>query len=101
MNPCPCGYLGHPDRECNCTPAQIARYRARISGPLLDRIDLHLEAPALPKEDLTGLATGETSAQVRGRVSAAREFQRARQGCLNARLSPAIRTGIVVRTRRA
>ena len=89
MNPCPCGYLGHPERECNCTPAQIARYRARISGPLLDRIDLHLEAPALPKEDLTGLATGETSAQVRGRVSAAREFQRARQGCLNARLSPA------------
>ena len=89
MNPCPCGYHGHPERECRCTPQQIARYRARISGPLLDRIDLHLEAPSLPKEDLTAAAKGETSAAVRERVTAAREFQRARQGCLNARLSAA------------
>ena len=89
MNPCPCGYHGHPERECKCTPVQIARYRSRISGPLLDRIDLHLEAPALPKEDLTGAATGESSAQVRARVTAARDFQRARQGRLNARLSAA------------
>ena len=89
MNPCPCGYLGHPERECRCAPNQIARYRSRISGPLMDRIDLHLEAPALPKDELTGLATGETSAQVRERVCAAREFQRGRQGGLNARLSAA------------
>ena len=89
MNPCPCGYQGHPERECRCTPTQVARYRSRISGPLIDRIDLHLEAPALPKEDLTGLAKGETSAQVRGRVAAARDFQHARQGGLNARLSAA------------
>ena len=88
MNPCPCGYLGDPEGRCRCTPDQIARYRNRISGPLLDRIDLHLEVPRLPPEVLAAPPDprAETSAQVRARVSAARERQLRRQGCPNSAL---------------
>jgi magnesium chelatase family protein len=80
MNPCPCGFLGHYTGRCRCTPEQVARYRNRISGPLMDRIDLHIEVPAVPESDLATKQPGETSARVRERVSAARARQIARQG---------------------
>ncbi len=86
MNPCPCGYLGHPSGRCRCTPEQVARYRGRLSGPLLDRIDLHVEVPALPEADLTAAGSGEPSEVVRARVAAARDRQLARQGKPNALL---------------
>jgi magnesium chelatase family protein len=78
MNPCPCGYLGDSKHECRCSPAQIQRYRARISGPLLDRIDLHVEAPALSLTELRSDRAGESSAAMRGRVEEARQVQLAR-----------------------
>ena len=84
MNPCPCGFLGHYSHRCRCTPDQIARYRARISGPLLDRIDLQIEVPAVAPEDLARSASGDASARIRSRASAARERQLARQGTPNA-----------------
>jgi magnesium chelatase family protein len=87
MNPCPCGYLGHPNGRCRCTPDQVARYRRKISGPLLDRIDLQIEVPDVPQEDLAGGATGEPSAAVRERVATARERQLIRQGKPNAALA--------------
>ena len=87
MNPCPCGYLGHPSGKCHCSPEQVARYRGKLSGPLLDRIDLHIEVPALPQDELTSVQAGEPSAKVRARVTAARERQLARQEKPNARLS--------------
>jgi len=87
MNPCPCGYLGHYNGRCRCTPDQVARYRSRISGPLLDRIDLQIEVPALPQEDLTGNAGGESSATVRMRTTTARERALARQHKPNTRLA--------------
>lgn len=79
MNPCPCGFLGHYNNRCRCTPDQIARYRGKISGPLLDRIDLHIEVPALQEDELLGPAAGESSQLVRERVEAARQRQLARQ----------------------
>ena len=87
MNPCPCGYLGHPAKPCRCTPESIARYRGKISGPLLDRIDLILEVPALSAAELTQATPGEPSAAVRERVLAARERQQRRQGKSNALLN--------------
>ena len=87
MNPCPCGYLGHPAKPCRCTPESIARYRGKISGPLLDRIDLIIEVPALSAAELTQAAPGEPSAAVRERVLAARERQQRRQGKSNALLN--------------
>ncbi len=87
MNPCPCGYLGHYSGKCHCTPDQVARYRSRISGPLLDRIDIQIEVPAVPQEDLLRQSSSETSAAIRGRVEAARQLQLARQGKPNAQLS--------------
>ncbi len=91
MNPCPCGYLGHPDGRCRCTPEQIQRYRGRISGPLLDRIDMHVEVPPLPRGGLReeSGAAPEDSASVRARVGAARQRQLARRDSLNAHLGPA------------
>ena len=80
MNPCPCGYLGHPGRACRDTPEQIARYQGKLSGPLLDRIDLHVEVPALPPDELLHARPGEASAQVRERVIAARQQATRRQG---------------------
>jgi magnesium chelatase family protein len=78
MNPCPCGHLGDKRQQCRCTPAQIQRYRAKVSGPLLDRIDLHIEAPALSFAELRSPRTGEPSAPIRQRVEAARTLQQAR-----------------------
>jgi magnesium chelatase family protein len=87
MNPCPCGYLGHHNGKCRCTPDQVARYRAKISGPLLDRIDLQIEVPALPESELTAAASGEPSGAIRTRVENARQRQLRRQGQPNAQLS--------------
>lgn len=86
MNPCPCGHLGDPRSRCQCTAAQIQRYQARVSGPLLDRIDLQVEVPALPPEQLTSREEGEPSSVVRERVIAARQRQLTR-GALNAHLA--------------
>ena len=89
MNPCPCGYLGHPAGRCHCTPDQIARYRARLSGPLMDRIDIQIEVPALQESEIMRPGNGERSAEVRLRVEAARRIQFERQGKLNGELTPA------------
>ena len=86
MNPCPCGYRGSRLRACRCTPDQVARYQARISGPLLDRIDLHLEVTPLPPDELLHAPAGEASATIRERVTAARAIALARQGVLNQQL---------------
>jgi magnesium chelatase family protein len=87
MNPCPCGYLGHFSGKCRCTPDQVARYRGKLSGPLLDRLDIHIEVPAVPEAELTGPATGEASVVVRDRVGRARAAQLTRQGKSNAELT--------------
>ena len=83
MNPCPCGYLGSAAHRCRCTPDQISRYQGRLSGPLMDRIDLHVEVPALAADDLLRCPAGESSADVRARCVAARERALARQGKTN------------------
>ncbi|HEX8845828.1 MAG TPA: YifB family Mg chelatase-like AAA ATPase [Pyrinomonadaceae bacterium] len=95
MNPCPCGFWNDPTRECRCTPLQIQRYVGRISGPLLDRIDIHIDVPAVRFKELTGSGAGpepESSAQIRERVISARERQRERlraEGIFsNAQMSP-------------
>lgn len=76
MNPCPCGYLGHPVQKCTCTPAEIQRYNARLSGPLLDRIDIQIEVPPVEFTDLTAKDSNEeSSAEIKKRVNAAREIQ--------------------------
>ncbi len=80
MNPCPCGFATDPRNECSCTPLVIQRYMSRISGPLLDRIDIHVEVPAVKIEELSRKAEGESSEAIRGRVEAARERQQARYG---------------------
>lgn len=87
MNPCPCGYLGHPRKVCRCTSEQVTRYRAKISGPLLDRFDLMVDVGCLSLHELQALPAGESSSEVRARVSAARERQWLRQGKMNAELS--------------
>lgn len=84
MNPCPCGYATDPDRACVCTPVQLLRYRKRLSGPLLDRIDLAIEVPKVPTEKLTDLDPGESSSMIRDRVQAARDRQTARYAELRA-----------------
>ena len=88
MNPCPCGYLGHHNGKCRCTPDQVARYRGKISGPLLDRIDIQIEVPALQDSELLAKAQSESSASVRERVIAAHQRQQHRQGKPNATLTP-------------
>lgn len=77
-NPCPCGYLGHPTKLCRCLPSAILKYRKRISGPLLDRIDLHLEVPAITEEKLTSLEAGESTKKIKEKVIEARERQEKR-----------------------
>jgi magnesium chelatase family protein len=89
MNPCPCGYLGHYNGKCRCTPDQVSRYRGKISGPLLDRIDIQIEVPAVPQEDLLRQSDGESSANIQLRVEAARQRQLARQSKSNALLTVA------------
>jgi len=90
MNPCPCGYLGHPTRPCLCSDAQVKRYKDRISGPLLDRFDLRIHVPPVEKEALIGMQAGETSDSIATRVQLARDIQYARQGegISNAYLQP-------------
>jgi magnesium chelatase family protein len=83
MNPCPCGYLGSTQKACRCTPDQVARYQSKLSGPLIDRIDLHVEVPAVLTADLMQAAPGETSAAIRMRCSAARSRAMTRQGKTN------------------
>ena len=78
MNPCPCGYFGDLKRECRCSPTQVQRYRQRISGPLLDRIDLHIEVPSIEYRDIASEGAGESSAPIRERIGRARERQQAR-----------------------
>jgi len=75
MNPCPCGYATDPRKECVCTPSQIQKYMSKISGPLLDRIDIHIEVPAVKYKELSGKSTGESSIAIRERVKKAREIQ--------------------------
>ena len=88
MNPCPCGYYGDKSGRCQCRPEQIKRYQEKLSGPLLDRIDLHITVPALPASDLQSAQRGESSAVVRERVIQAYQRQQARQGKANNELSP-------------
>jgi magnesium chelatase family protein len=80
---CPCGYLGSPHKACRCTPDQIARYTAKLSGPLLDRIDLHVEVPTLPPEQLLGAPAGESTGAIRLRCETARDRAVQRQGKAN------------------
>ena len=88
-NPCPCGWRGHASGRCACAPSDVARYRGRISGPLLDRIDMHVEVPSVPRDELLAQPRGEPSAAVRARVAAARAIAIARQGSPNAALAGA------------
>lgn len=92
MNPCPCGYFGHPTRECTCTQAARKKYKDRISGPIIDRIDLHIEVEPVDYEKLSSKGREETSAEIRKRVNKAREIQRERfkgtSVSCNAKMSP-------------
>lgn len=93
MNPCPCGYFGHPTRSCTCVKGAVQRYLSRVSGPLLDRLDLHVEVPAVNFDELNSNAASESSADIKKRVNKARDIQRRRYAetgirC-NARLTPA------------
>ena len=94
MNPCPCGYRGDTSRDCQCTVPQVERYMSKISGPLLDRIDIHLEVSSVPFSELASKQSGTSSAVLRNRVCAAREIQQKRfkqtgvsKHCWNARMS--------------
>jgi magnesium chelatase family protein len=88
MNPCPCGHFGNPLKSCRCTPDQVTRYQSRLSGPLLDRIDVQVDVPMVASEVLAHSPEGETSLVVRQRVERARDRQLQRQGMLNATLTP-------------
>ena len=93
MNPCPCGFYGHHKRDCRCAPGQVERYRQRISGPLLDHIDIHIEAPPVEYDELTSTAPAESSAAIRARVARVRTIQAERFGdtlkpAVNARMQP-------------
>jgi magnesium chelatase family protein len=88
MNPCPCGYLGDPERTCACTAEQVRRYRARVSGPLLDRVDMQIEVPRLPHRLLRGETGEESSRAVSERVKAARARQHQRLGKANNAMTP-------------
>jgi magnesium chelatase family protein len=90
MNPCPCGHFGNPLKACRCTPEQVTRYQGRLSGPLLDRVDVQIEVPVLPPEVLAASAGGEPSGVVAARVLQARALQRERQGVLNVDLNGAL-----------
>jgi magnesium chelatase family protein len=78
MNPCPCGFFGDPKRECTCSYREIRRYRTKISGPLMDRIDIHIDVPSVPFKDLTGISQGESSSSIYQRVLAAKKIQEKR-----------------------
>ena len=78
MNPCPCGFYGDSQKPCTCAPVVVTKYQKRISGPLLDRIDIHIEVPRVDYEKLSGDRVGETSESIRARVQAARDIQQKR-----------------------
>lgn len=78
MNPCPCGYFGHPTKPCTCSPHAVSRYLARVSGPLLDRLDLHIEVPPVEFDELDSVDKAESSAEIKKRVNAARQIQNER-----------------------
>ena len=86
-NPCPCGFYGDATRPCTCAEGTVTRYQKRLSGPILDRIDMHIEVPAVPYKELRTKADGNSSAQIRDRVEAARETQRQR-GFYNSQIPP-------------
>jgi magnesium chelatase family protein len=93
MNPCPCGFLGDKVKDCKCSPMQVQRYRSQLSGPLLDRIDMHVEVPPVPVQEISSRNAGEPSAAIRERVNRARRLQQARFAKIssvtcNARMSP-------------
>jgi magnesium chelatase family protein len=90
MNPCPCGHFGNPLKACRCSPEQVARYQGRLSGPLLDRVDVQVDVPAVAPEVLAASAQGESSGDVASRVAVARDRQHARQGMCNALLTGAL-----------
>ncbi len=94
MNPCPCGFFGHPTRSCTCSPKLVNKYLSRVSGPMLDRLDLHIEVPPVDYESLNSNGNEETSAQIRARVNKAREIQNKRYKgtgiTCNARLTPSL-----------
>ena len=94
MNPCPCGFFGHPTRQCTCPPNTVRKYLSRISGPMLDRIDLHVEVPPVNYGELSSAAGEETSSEIRKRVNRARRIQTERYKgtpvTCNARLTPAM-----------
>jgi magnesium chelatase family protein len=96
MNPCPCGQLGHPRLRCRCAAVDVARYQARVSGPLLDRLDLHVDVPPVDLAALTESAPGEATVVVAARVGAARDRQLARQGKPNGLLETAELNALVV-----
>ena len=87
MNPCPCGYFGDLKRECRCGPLQVQRYRQRISGPLLDRIDLHIEVPAVEYRDVSSERAEEPSTAIRERIGRARKIQQERFAGANAKIN--------------
>ncbi|MBN4076668.1 YifB family Mg chelatase-like AAA ATPase [Mariprofundus ferrooxydans] len=91
MNPCPCGYFGHPSKACQCSPAQVRRYNSRISGPLLDRFDLRIHVPPVEREELVGMQPGEASSVIAERVQKARQrqYDRLGEGRVNARMTTA------------
>jgi magnesium chelatase family protein len=94
MNPCPCGFLGDPQRDCHCSPEQVKRYQTRVSGPLLDRIDMHVPVCRLsPGQLIRPSVPGETSQAVRHRVTICRQLQLKRQGVTNSGLAPEILVG--------
>lgn len=102
MNPCPCGYFGHPTRPCTCSPVAVSRYLSRVSGPLLDRLDLHVEVPPVDFDKLDASEDAETSTAIKARVNAARKQQNERYmrsgiSC-NARLSPSLLHSICIMT---
>ena len=78
MNPCPCGFYNHPDKDCVCAPGTVQRYLNKVSGPLLDRIDIHIEVTPVTFDEMTAIRRNESSAEIRERVIAAREMQNAR-----------------------
>jgi magnesium chelatase family protein len=94
MNPCPCGFYGHPTRKCTCPPGAVSKYLSRISGPLLDRLDLHVEVPPVNYNELTAASMGESSAKIKERVNKTRLLQQERyKDCdftCNARLTPSM-----------
>ncbi|MDP2991456.1 MAG: ATP-binding protein, partial [Kiritimatiellota bacterium] len=93
QNPCPCGYLSDPEKHCVCTPTQIIRYQKKVSGPILDRIDIHIEVPSVRYQELASIGTGEPSAAIRARVLAARAAQQERfKGLRKVRCNAGMRT---------